>query len=387
MRSMLNQTVQTMQSSGIRRFFGLAASMDGVISLGVGEPDFETPWQIKEAAISSIRKGQTFYSENAGLLGLRKSITAYMRRKYQLDYKPETEVLVTVGASEGIDLVMRAMLDHGDEVIVTTPNYVAYAPCVALAGGKVVEIPLKEEDGFKLLPEDLEAAITEKTKLVILAFPNNPTGAIMEKDELAKIAEVIKKHDIFVMSDEIYSELNYTDQSHVSIGTFDGMKERTIVLNGFSKAFAMTGWRLGFLLAPELLIEAMIKIHQYTVVAPATFVQYAGVVALDESDEDVENMRVNYNQRRRFLMDSLQKMGVDYFEPKGAFYLFINIKKFGMTSEEFCQSLLHEQKLAVVPGSAFGQSGEGYARISYAYSLKQLQEAMKRLEKFVSQRT
>lgn len=383
---MLNQTVQTMQSSGIRRFFGLAASMDGVISLGVGEPDFETPWQIKEAAIASITKGQTFYSENAGLLVLRKSITAYVRRKYQLEYKPETEVLVTVGASEAIDLVMRAMIDSGDEVIVTTPNYVSYQPCVTLAGGKVVEIPLREEDGFKLLPEDLEAAITEKTKLVVLAYPNNPTGAIMEKEDLEKIAEIVKKHDIFVMSDEIYSELNYSEQPHVSIGTIEGMKERTVVLNGFSKAFAMTGWRLGFLMAPELLIEAMIKIHQYTIVAPATFIQYAGVVALNDTDEEVEKMRVSYNQRRRFLMDSLDKIGVDYFEPKGAFYLFINVKKFGMTSEEFCQTLLHEQKLAVVPGSAFGQSGEGYARISYAYSLKQLKEAMKRLEKFVADR-
>lgn len=383
---MLNQTVQTMQSSGIRRFFGLAASMDGVISLGVGEPDFETPWQIKEAAIASITKGQTFYSENAGLLVLRKSITEYVRRKYQMEYTPETEVLVTVGASEAIDLAMRAMIDPGDEVIVTTPNYVSYQPCVTLAGGKVVEIPLREEDGFKLLPEDLEAAITEKTKLVVLAYPNNPTGAIMEKEDLEKIAEVVKKHDIFVMSDEIYSELNYSEQPHVSIATIEGMKERTVVLNGFSKAFAMTGWRLGFLMAPELLIEAMIKIHQYTIVAPATFVQYAGVVALNDTDEEVEKMRVSYNQRRRFLMDSLDKIGVDYFEPKGAFYLFINVKKFGMTSEEFCQTLLHEQKLAVVPGSAFGQSGEGYARISYAYSLKQLKEAMKRLEKFVADR-
>ncbi|WP_370543841.1 pyridoxal phosphate-dependent aminotransferase [Granulicatella sp. 19428wC4_WM01] len=379
----MNSKVQKLQSSGIRRFFGLAASMDNVISLGVGEPDFETPWIIKEAAIQSIQKGQTFYSSNAGLLPLRQGVSDFVKRKYQLNYNPENEILMTVGGSEAIDLAMRTLIDVDDEIIVTSPNYVSYGPCIELAGGIPVYLDLKEENEFKLLPDELERSITSKTKALVITFPNNPTGAIMEKEDLEKIAEVVKKHDIFVISDEMYSELTYTSTPHYSIGAIDGMKERSIILNGFSKAFAMTGWRLGFVLAPEKVIEAMVKIHQYTIVAPATFVQYAAIQAINTCDDEIETMRLSYNQRRRFLLNKLKQMNLHCFEPRGAFYLFVNIQQFGMSSEEFCERLLHAEHLAIVPGSAFGQAGEGFVRISYAYSLEQLKEAMQRLERFV----
>lgn len=383
MRELLNRKVQALQFSGIRRFFGLAATLDGVISLGVGEPDFTTPWIVREAAIESLRNGQTFYSENAGLLALRQGVADFSLRKYGLNYDPKTEVLMTVGGSEGIDLAMRSMIDDGDEIIITSPNYVSYEPCITLANGVPVILPLKEENGFKLLPEELESAITEKTKAVIITFPNNPTGAVMEKEELEKIAEVVKKHDIFVISDEMYSELTYTGKPHCSIAVFEGMKERTVVLNGFSKAFAMTGWRLGYVLAPAPLIEAMIKIHQYSVIAPTTFVQYAAITAINSCDEETEKMCKAYNQRRRFLLDKLKQLDIYCFEPKGAFYLFVNIKQFGMSSMTFCETLLQAERLAIVPGSAFGEAGEGFVRMSYAYSLDQLKEAMIRLERFV----
>lgn len=384
MRNPINQKVSNIKPSAIRKFFGLASNMDDVISLGVGEPDFATPWHIREAAIKSLRKGQTFYSANAGLIELREAIVNYYNRQYGIKYNPKKEVIVTIGASEAIDLVSRVMLDDGDEVIVPEPIYVAYQPCVSLAGGVPRVINLQEKNQFKLTPEELESAITSKTKVVLLCYPNNPTGAIMEKDDLEKIAQVIIKHDLFVVSDEIYSELTYSKKRHVSIASLPGMKERTIVLNGFSKAFAMTGWRLGYALGPSEIIEEMIKVHQFTVVAPATFAQYAAVDAINDSDKDVQQMRNSYNQRRRYLMDRFSAMNIECFEPKGAFYTFINVKKYGMTSDEFCEKLLYSEKLALVPGSAFGESGEGFVRISYAYSIEQLKEGMNRLEKFIA---
>lgn len=383
MRSPINQKVTQIKSSAIRKFFGLASGIDGVISLGVGEPDFATPWHIKEAAIQSIRKGQTFYSPNAGILPLRQAICDYYSRKYHVSYDPQTEIVVTIGASEAIDLVCRVMLDDGDEVIVPEPIYVAYQPCVKLAGGISRVIELQEKNQFRLTPEELEAAITPKSKLLLLCYPNNPTGAIMEQEDLEKIAEIVKKYDLFVVSDEIYSELTYNDKKHVSIASLPGMKERTVVLNGFSKAYAMTGWRLGYALAPNEIIEEMIKIHQFTVVAPATFAQYAAVSAINDSDEDVVEMKNSYNQRRRYLMSRFEQMNLECFEPEGAFYTFINVKKYGMTSDEFCEKLLYAEKLALVPGSAFGESGEGFVRISYAYAIDELKEGMNRLEKFI----
>lgn len=384
MRNPLNQLTKELPVSGIRRFFGMAASIPDVISLGVGEPDFETPWHVKEKAIQSIRKGQTFYTANAGLIELRQGIANFVDRHYGLKYAPENEILVTVGCSEAIDLAFRVMLDRGDEVIVIEPSYVSYAPTILLAGGVPVPLPLKEENGFKLTAEELESAITPKTKIVVICYPNNPTGAIMEKEELEAIAHVIKKHDLFVISDEVYSELTYNDKGHFSIGALDGMKERSIILNGFSKAFAMTGWRLGYALAPQLIIDEMTKIHAYTAIAPTSFVQYAAIAAINDSDDDIVMMKASYNERRRYLLHRLKEMGIQSFEPKGAFYLFVNISQFGLSSEEFCQRLLHEQKLAIVPGASFGDSGEGFVRISYAYSLQQLEEAMLRLEQFVN---
>lgn len=385
MRDPLNKVIQTFQTSGIRRFFGIAAQMKDVISLGVGEPDFETPWHIKERAIESIRKGQTFYTENAGLLELRQGVANFEKRHHGLEYDPESEIMLTIGCSEAIDLTFRVMLDAEDEVIVVQPTYVSYIPSITLTGAKVVALSLTQDTDFKLTSELLEKAITPKTKMVVLNYPNNPTGAVMLKEDLIPIAEIIKKHDLFVVSDEIYSELSYMDTPHFSIASLEGMKERTIVLNGFSKAFAMTGWRLGYAMGPSIIIQNMIKIRQYTTVAPATFVQYAGIDAINDSDENIVAMRHSYNQRRRYLMNALKEMGMSYFEPQGAFYIFINIKPFGLTSEEFCEQLLMSQKVAVVPGSAFGQSGEGYVRISYAYSLERLQKAMNRLAIFVKE--
>lgn len=383
MRNPLSQKVQTIQPSGIRRFFEIANEIPGVISLGVGEPDFDTPWIVRDEGMYTLQKGNTFYTANAGLLELRQEISHYLNRRYQLSYEAKDEILVTVGGSEAIDLALRAMLDPDDEVIIAEPCYVSYLPCVVLADGVPVSLQLKEKNQFRLMPDELEAAITDKTKIVILSYPNNPTGAIMEKEDLEAIAEVIKKHDLFVLSDEIYSELSYQNE-HVSIASLPGMRERTIVINGFSKSFAMTGWRLGYAAAPALIMEQMTKIHQFAIMAAPTSSQYAGIVAIRDCDKEVAEMRESYDQRRRFLIDALDRLNLPCFDPYGAFYVFPNISEFGMTSEEFATRLVQEEKVAVVPGSAFGESGEGFIRISYAYSIEELKEAFVRVEKFIN---
>lgn len=383
MRNPLSQKVQTIQPSGIRRFFEIANEIPGVISLGVGEPDFDTPWIVRDEGMYTLQKGNTFYTANAGLLELRQEISHYLNRRYQLSYEAKDEILVTVGGSEAIDLALRAMLDSGDEVIIAEPCYVSYLPCVVLADGVPVSLQLKEKNQFRLMPDELEAAITDKTKIVILSYPNNPTGAIMEKEDLEAIAEVIKKHDLFVLSDEIYSELSYQNE-HVSIASLPGMRERTIVINGFSKSFAMTGWRLGYAAAPALIMEQMTKIHQFAIMAAPTSSQYAGIVAIRDCDKEVAEMRESYDQRRRFLIDALDRLKLPCFDPYGAFYVFPNISEFGMTSEEFATRLVQEEKVAVVPGSAFGESGEGFIRISYAYSIEELKEAFVRVEQFIN---
>ncbi len=371
-----------MQPSGIRKFFDVVAEMDDAISLGVGEPDFDTPWHIREAGIYSLEKGRTFYTSNAGLPQLKAEIAAYYKRKYNLDYDKKTEVLVTVGGSEAIDMALRAMLNPGDEVIIPEPCYVSYVPCTVLAGGVPVTIPLKNENEFRLTKKELLDAITEKTKILMLAFPNNPTGAIMERKDLEEIAGVCKEKDIFVISDEIYSELTYSGK-HVTIAEIEGMQERTVVINGFSKAYAMTGWRLGFAIGPEIIISQMTKLHQYAIMCAPTTSQYAGIEAIKEGDRDVAKMRESYNQRRRFLLSELRGMGFECFEPFGAFYVFPGIQFTGLTSEEFATRLLKSQKLAVVPGTAFGASGEGFVRISYAYSIEELKEALVRIRNFL----
>lgn len=383
MRNPLSQKVQTIQPSGIRRFFEIANEIPGVISLGVGEPDFDTPWIVRDEGMYTLQKGNTFYTANAGLLELRQEISHYLNRRYQLSYEAKDEILVTVGGSEAIDLALRAMLDPGDEVIIAEPCYVSYLPCVVLADGVPVSLQLKEKNQFRLMPDELEAAITDKTKIVILSYPNNPTGAIMEKEDLEAIAEVIKKHDLFVLSDEIYSELSYQNE-HVSIASLPGMRERTIVINGFSKSFAMTGWRLGYAAAPALIMDQMTKIHQFAIMAAPTSSQYAGIVAIRDCDKEVAEMRESYDQRRRFLIDALDRLKLPCFDPYGAFYVFPNISEFGMTSEEFATRLVQEEKVAVVPGSAFGESGEGFIRISYAYSIEELKEAFVRVEQFIN---
>lgn len=382
MRNPLSDKVIGIKPSGIRKFFDLVQEMPDAISLGVGEPDFDTPWHIREEGIFSLEKGRTFYTSNAGLMELRTAIAGYMERRMHLSYHPTDEILVTVGGSEGIDLALRAMLNAGDEVILPEPCYVSYLPCIQLADGIPVEIELKEKNSFKLTPEELRNAITDKTKILILTFPNNPTGAIMTKEDLEPIVEIVKEHDLFVISDEIYSELTYQGE-HCSIASFPGMKERTIVINGFSKAFAMTGWRLGYAAGPRKIIEQMTKIHQFAIMAAPTTSQYAAVEAMENGDEDVELMRKSYNQRRRFLLSRYKEMGLRCFEPEGAFYTFPCIKEFGMTSDEFASRFLKEEKVAVVPGTAFGDCGEGFLRISYAYSLDELKEALGRLERFV----
>jgi aminotransferase len=354
-----------------------------VISLGVGEPDFETPWHIRDEGIYSLEKGRTFYTSNAGLMELREEIGNYLKRRYNLEYNPKTEMIVTVGGSEAIDIALRAMVDPGDEVLIPQPSYVSYEPCAVLAGGKPVIIELKHENQFRLTAQELEDAITDRTKVLILPFPNNPTGAIMERADLEAIAKVIEKHDLFVISDEIYSELCYTD-NHVSIANIPGMKERTILINGFSKSYAMTGWRLGYACGPKVILDQMYKIHQFCIMCAPTTSQYAAVDALKNGDADVAMMRESYNQRRRFLVHAFKEMGLECFEPFGAFYIFPCIKEFGMTSDEFATRLLNEEKLAVVPGTAFGDSGEGFLRISYAYSLEKLKTAIARLEHFVN---
>ena len=383
MREFLSDKVQNIKPSGIRKFFDIVSEMKDAISLGVGEPDFETPWHIRDEGIYAFEKGRTFYTSNSGLLPLRQEISNYIKRTQGTCYNPQKEILVTVGGSEAIDIGLRALLNDGDEVIIPQPSYVSYAPCSYLAGGKNVFINLKAGNEFRLTPQELENAITDKTKVLILPYPNNPTGAIMERKNLEEIAQVIKKHDIFVISDEIYSELTYKG-THVSIVSLDGMKERTLLINGFSKSYAMTGWRLGYCCGPDWLIKQMTKIHQYAIMCAPTISQYAAVEALKNGDDDVKMMRESYNQRRRFLMDAFKKMRLECFEPYGAFYVFPCIKEFGMTSEEFATKFLQEEKVAAVPGTAFGDSGEGYLRISYAYSLEKLKIAMERLERFVN---
>ena len=382
MRNPLADKVVDIKPSGIRKFFDVVSEMPDAISLGVGEPDFDTPWHIRDEGIYSLEKGRTFYTSNAGLMDLRKEICVYLKRKYNVSYDAAKETLVTVGGSEAIDMALRAMVNPGDEVLIPQPCYVSYEPCAILAGATPVIIDLKAENEFRLTAQELRDAITDKTKILILPFPNNPTGAIMEKEDLEAIAEVILEKDIFVLSDEIYSELTYKGK-HVSIASLPGMQERTILINGFSKGFAMTGWRLGYACGPANIIEQMTKIHQFAIMCAPTTSQYAAVSALRNGDEDVAQMCESYNQRRRYLMHAFKEMGLPCFEPFGAFYVFPCIKEFGMTSDEFATRFLEEEKVAAVPGTAFGNSGEGFLRISYAYSLDNLKVAIGRLAHFV----
>lgn len=383
MRNPLSDKITTIKPSGIRKFFDLVSEMKDAISLGVGEPDFDTPWRIREEGIYTLEKGKTYYTSNSGLMDLRIEISRYLERRFGLNYDAEKEIIVTVGGSEGIDLAFRAMLNPGDEVIIPEPCYVSYVPCVTLADGVPVTVNLKEENDFKLTKEQLLSAITPRAKILVLAFPNNPTGAVMTKEELEEIAEVVKEKDIFVVSDEIYAELSYGNTRHCSIASIDGMKERTIVINGFSKAHAMTGWRLGYACGPEVIIKQMLKIHQFAIMCAPTNSQYAAVEALRECDDAVEEMRNEYDRRRRFMLSKLRGMGLKVFEPYGAFYIFPNIAEFGLTSDEFATRFLTEEKVAVVPGTAFGDCGEGFLRMSYASSLSNLKTAMERLEKFI----
>ncbi len=384
MRNPLSKTIVEIEPSGIRKFFDIVSEMEDAVSLGVGEPDFDTPWHIRDEGIYSLEKGRTFYTSNSGLKELRMEIARYLKRHYDLDYDYNDEIFVTVGGSEAIDLAMRAMLDPGDEVLIPQPSYVSYLPCAVLANGTPVTIELKAENEFRLTAEQLEAAVTPKTKLLILPFPNNPTGAIMEKSNLEAVAEVIRRHDLYVLSDEIYSELTYLEH-HVSIASLPGMWERTIVINGFSKSHAMTGWRLGYACGPKKIIEQMLKIHQFAIMCAPTTSQYAAVEALRNGDGDVKQMREEYNGRRRYLLHRFKEMGLECFEPFGAFYAFPCIKEFGMTSDEFATRLLNAKKVAVVPGTAFGASGEGYIRISYAYSIESLKLALGRIEEFINE--
>lgn len=382
MREPLSKKIVEIEPSGIRKFFDMVSEMPDAISLGVGEPDFDTPWRIREEGIYSLERGRTFYTSNAGLKELKVEISKYLQRKIQVTYDPSNEIIVTVGGSEGIDIAFRAMLDPGDEVLIPQPCYVSYLPCTVLADGVPVVIPLKQENEFKLTAQELEAAITPKTKLLVLPFPNNPTGAILTKEDLEPIAEVVKKHDLYVLSDEIYSELTYK-YDHVSIASLPEMRDRTLVINGFSKAFAMTGWRLGYICAQKRIAEQMLKIHQFAIMCAPTNSQYAAIEGLKNCEDEVQEMRSAYNQRRRFLLHEFKKMKLDCFEPFGAFYVFPCIKEFGMTSEEFATRLLEEEKVAAVPGTAFGACGEGFLRVSYAYSLDDLREAINRLGRFV----
>ena len=382
MRNPLADTIVNIKPSGIRKFFDLVSEMKDAISLGVGEPDFDTPWHIRDEGIYSLERGRTFYTSNAGLKELKEEIANYLRRRVHVDYDDRHEILVTVGGSEAIDMAMRVMLNPGEEVLIPQPSYVSYEPCTIMAGGKPVIIELKAENEFRLTPEELLEHITDKTKLLVLPLPNNPTGAIMEQKDLEAIAQVIIEKDLYVLSDEIYSELTYKED-HVSIASIPGMQERTILINGFSKAYAMTGWRLGYACGPRKIIEQMTKLHQYAIMCAPTTSQYAAVEALRHGDDDVAMMRDAYNQRRRYLVHAFKEMGLECFEPYGAFYIFPCIKEFGMTSEEFASRFLMEEKVAVVPGTAFGDCGEGFLRISYAYSLEKLKEALGRMQKFI----
>ena len=382
MRDFLSNVVKDIKPSGIRKFFDIAKTIDGAISLGVGEPDFDTPWHIREEGIYTLEQGKTIYTSNQGLKELRIEISNYLERRYNLKYNYDSDILVTVGGSEAIDVALRAMINPLDEVIITTPCYVSYEPCCLLAGAKVKTIPLKNENEFRLTPEELEAAISDKTKILIINYPNNPTGAIMDYSDLEAISEVIIKHDLFVISDEIYSELSYYN-NHVSIANIPNMKERCIVINGFSKSYSMTGWRLGYACGPKEIIAQMTKIHQFAIMCAPTNSQYAAIEALKNGDNDVKEMKDAYNERRRYVLYRLEEMGLPCFTPKGAFYVFPDIRKFGLLSEEFALRLLNEEKVVVVPGSAFGESGEGFIRISYAYSIDDLKKALERVERFI----
>ncbi len=384
MNKFLAESIRNMPSSGIRKFFDVANMMENAISLGVGEPDFETPWHVREAAISSLEKGHTSYSSNTGMLELREAVSDYLDEKYSTKYDPKTQIVITIGASEGIDIALRAIINPGDEILVVEPSYVSYKPCISMCGGVPVPVVTYEENDFRVTPEEIENKITPKTKAIILPYPNNPTGGIMEIDDLAAISKVIIEHDLFVISDEIYSELTYGTK-HVSIASLPGMYERTVVLNGFSKAFAMTGWRLGYACGPEEMIFNMNKIHQYIAMCAPTPSQYAGIEALtsEQREEDIAVMRDAYDERRRVMVDGFRQMGLSCFEPRGAFYVFPSIKKTGMTSDEFCEKLLFSEKVAVVPGTAFGECGEGFIRCSYAYSIENIERALYRIWSFV----
>ena len=384
LENLLSQLTVSLKPSGIRKFFDIANEMEGVIALGVGEPDFKTPYSVRQAGIENLQQGKTRYSANAGLMELRRAICDYLKRKFNLEYDKKSEVLVTVGGSEAIDLAIRAFINPGDEVLVPEPCFVCYAPIVTLTSGVPVSIQTREEDEFRLTPEQLEAAITPKTKMLILPYPNNPTGAVMRREHLEAIAEVLKKHDIIVLSDEIYAELTYNGR-HTSIAELPGMKERTIVVNGFSKTFAMTGWRLGYAAGPAPAIKQMTKIHQYAIMCAPTTSQYAAIEALDRCEENICQMREEYDRRRRFVVDAFNKMGLHTFEPEGAFYVFPCIKSTGMSSEEFCEKLLYGKKVAVVPGNAFGDSGEGFIRVSYSYSVQHLTTALGRIKEFLDE--
>ncbi|NWO20432.1 aminotransferase class I/II-fold pyridoxal phosphate-dependent enzyme [Oribacterium sp. oral taxon 102] len=382
MRNPLNSKITEIQPSGIRRFFDIVAEMQDAISLGVGEPDFDTPWHIREEGIYSLERGRTFYTSNSGLRELKEEISAYLERQYEVRYDPGSEVMVTVGGSEAIDLAMRVMLEPGEEVLIPQPSYVSYVPCAVMAGGTPVPIELSEEDEFRLTPEKLREKITERTKLLVLPFPNNPTGAIMEWEDLEKLVPIIEEHDLFLLTDEIYAELSYKGKSR-SIIEFPGMRERTVYINGFSKAYAMTGWRLGYACAPKRILQQMLKLHQFAIMCAPTTSQYAAVEALRNGAEDVVKMREAYNERRRYLVSNLRRLGMDCFEPYGAFYVFPSVKRFGMSSEAFATQLLREERVAIVPGTAFGSCGEGFMRISYAYSIQNLKRALERIEHFV----
>lgn len=384
--TMLSDTVQEIKPSGIRKFFDMLADMgDDVVALTVGQPDFVTPWHIREAAIDSLEKGKTYYTSNAGMPELRGEISKYMKRKFDISYTPD-EIVVTVGGSEAIDMAIRALVNPGDEVIIPMPSFVCYEPIAKMSGAKVVVINTKLENNFKLTAQELKSAITDKTKLLILPFPNNPTGAILDKNDLCELAKVLKDTNIAVLSDEIYAELTY-GKKHVSIASIEGMRERTIIASGFSKAYAMTGWRMGYLCAPAPIAKQMLKLHQFAIMCAPTASQFAAIEAMKNGDDDIDYMRAEYDRRRIFILEGLRKIGIECFEPEGAFYIYPNIGKFGLSSEEFCERLLYEHKCAIVPGTAFGESGEGFARISYAYSVKHIAEALERIEAFVNKLT
>lgn len=382
---LINTHILNMKPSGIRKFFSIAEEMDNVISLGVGEPDFLTPWHIRQKGIETLERGTTRYTANAGLLELRKEISAFYKNKYRTEYDPGDEVLVTVGGSEGIDMCIRTLVSPGDEVLIVEPSFVCYKPIVEMCGGVPVIIETKNENNFRLTAEELKSAVTEKTKLLVLPYPNNPTGAVMRKEDLVAIAKVIKAQNIFVLSDEIYSELTYGDQSHVTIASVTGMKERTVVINGFSKTYSMTGWRLGYALGPKPVIEQMTKLHQYAIMSAPTNSQYAAIEALRNGDADIKKMLDDYDMRRRFTVNAFREIGLDCFEPEGAFYVFPCIKSTGLSSEEFCEKLIMSKRVAVVPGNAFGDCGEGYIRVSYCYSIDNIKEAVRRIGEFIKE--